>query len=904
MLVVAVVACGCGGSKGENPLATSVVVGRPAGAARSRPFSSAAGDAPAPRTCPAANPVLCPDGCCPTGATCKNGGGCTSSGAAPACPASAPVACSTAVTCAPSGCIGRDATAHHDDFALPPPTGFASGRFGTGVSTHQSGCTTAVKITAPASGLPSGNAAETIELWVNFPSGMPTGLAGIFAQDDRHIDLFTLNGSSQLEMPGPIQGGLAPDVWHFIAMTWDPATQQIDAYVDGAHWGPATVAGGFSTSAAAGVALGQDVAQACGMFPGTVDELRIESVALGAAQLATDYTSGELAADANTVGLWHFDEGTAARCCAAGDTCDASYGCVSPGLAASCAVACADGTGCCPSGEVCAPFSQCGVPGTSAVCPAGAPVSCANGSCCPSGDICLNGSCEHDATSNATSICPSGDVAVLTSTSTVACCPSLAGNTVQVQSGQCIYTPICSVGSICPSCPSTLTCPTGYTCNAGGQCTIAVVSTQSCASGVACAPTGCCAAGETCYKGACCPSGESGCGRGCCPTGMCTPQGNCVADPVQANCSITCPIGSTCQYGACVIGPEAPASCASGTPCGQHCCAADESCLGGQCAAITLASVCAAGETETACGCCPDGATCTGGACVEVEVPFMGPGGDTCGTGDFCPTGEFCTDGTLCCDADQGSACGNSCCGLDEDCVNGACACAADFPIACGASCCLAGEICSGGHCEAPCDDAGTPPCGDVCCNDGFACKDGECACTGDHPVACGTVCCLPDAPCLEAGQCGCPGARVACDGICCLDGESCSAAGECGPTATCDPSMLQLLDGTSTGSFTYDPCASNVGGQTQPDDATLMITVSGSTVLVTNNLGAAFMGSIDGDTITFGIATSEGSITYTGTIGSDCKLSGTWTETSPADTFNCEQGLAGMGHGTWSAAP
>src|SRR6185436_12202368 len=96
----------------------------------------------------------------------------------------------------------------------------------------------------------------------------------------------------------------------------------------------------------------------CAPFSGQIDEVRIVGRALSASEISADVAAARLPNTVDTLGLWRFDEGAPVRCCPTGSTCD-------------------------PGGRCSGPAGS-GAP----ACPAGAPVSCGDGTCCPSGTSC------------------------------------------------------------------------------------------------------------------------------------------------------------------------------------------------------------------------------------------------------------------------------------------------------------------------------------------------------------------------------------------------------------------------------------------------------------------------------------------------------------------------------------
>ena len=143
-----------------------VVVAQPVSGFTSSPLNAQPSTSPGALTCPPNAPVSCDAGCCETGQTCGDGGGCEEPiGGAAACPPDAPVVCAGPLACEGGVCVAYDSSGHANSFSLAPPSAFVGGLYGTGVSAADAGCEQGL-ISAPSAGLPAGNSARTIELWV------------------------------------------------------------------------------------------------------------------------------------------------------------------------------------------------------------------------------------------------------------------------------------------------------------------------------------------------------------------------------------------------------------------------------------------------------------------------------------------------------------------------------------------------------------------------------------------------------------------------------------------------------------------------------------------------------------------------------------------------------------------
>lgn len=780
---------------------------------------SAAGASPAPQTCPTSAPVFCDAGCCASGQTCLDDGGCAQSSSAAGCPADMPVQCATAVDCS-GGCIAADSSGFGRNLALRPPAGYVAGKFGTGVSTNLDSSHCAIDLDSDAGGLPSGNAPETFEFWMNGKTGMswPLTVGFILQRDDRILDLNT-NGSFTFSFAGQSPAAPIDGAWHFIAGTFDGTYGRL--FIDGrlASTGAVT----RNTAADAGLIVGGSNQNPCYFVPLDIDELRILDYAADGGQIASDFDAGRLLPIAGTVGLWHFDEGAAPRCCPAGSTCQPGGDCTTPPAPSgtcpsSDPVACGNGQ-CCPAGWSCATGGGCAAAGITASCPAAAPVNCGNGTCCPSGQTCDAQGCAATPAAP-TGQCNPGFVTVPSSSTAnyIYCCPTPpSGQTIVVGIGA-------NAGVDCIIHTSSTSCAANYsyiTADSACEYSIPGGGGSFCSGGPACSYTssssgGCCTGGLCNGNGGCCPTGSEVCADGCCTSAT------------GETCSPACTGGATCHNGQCV----ATASCLAGVQCGTTCCAAGEGCSNGVCASATLTAACPPGAVS--CGvsgpCCPAGFACSGGTCVEaVAATHGGPAGPPC-AGGFCGAGLSCGGGALCCPASQPQACGSSCCSADEVCAGGQCGCPAGATT-CGANCCLGGSSCVGGACVPSC--GGDAFCGGYCCGAGIACVAGKCACPSDHPVECGDVCCLPDATCDAGGGCGCPPDRVSCGDLCCAAGSVCNA-GECAAPATGGSGSY---DGTYVGQCT-------VTGQLGTGTTSATLVFQGG--IAVSGLGGGATGTVD----------------------------------------------------------
>ena len=155
----------------------------------------------------------------------------------------------------------------------------------------------------------SAPAAITIEMWVK--GNAPTTTSGyLFSMSD----VPGFSGALAVDSVGRLLGGVATDAgshlqtvagnlmdgnWHHVALVWDGAKQRL--YVDGDKKATTNLGGTLKiNNAYIGARAGANP------FTGTIDEVRLSKVARYVAAFTPDCV---LAADANTVGLWHFGEG-------------------------------------------------------------------------------------------------------------------------------------------------------------------------------------------------------------------------------------------------------------------------------------------------------------------------------------------------------------------------------------------------------------------------------------------------------------------------------------------------------------------------------------------------------------------------------------------------------------------
>jgi glucose/arabinose dehydrogenase len=188
-----------------------------------------------------------------------------------------------------SGGTVTDASGNANHGTLSGATRTTSGRYGSALSF--SGSNALVSI--PDSNSLDLTAAMTLEAWV-YPTSVGDWRDVIYKGAD---DLYYLEGSSQLggapavggtfSTGGPLYSGggaLAPNTWSHLAATYDGATLRI--YVNGTQVGSRAQSGAIRTSTGP-LSLGGDALYGQ-YFAGRIDEVRIYSRALAAAEIQAD----------------------------------------------------------------------------------------------------------------------------------------------------------------------------------------------------------------------------------------------------------------------------------------------------------------------------------------------------------------------------------------------------------------------------------------------------------------------------------------------------------------------------------------------------------------------------------------------------------------------------------------
>jgi extracellular elastinolytic metalloproteinase len=162
--------------------------------------------------------------------------------------------------------------------------------------------------------VPVGNAAYTVEAWVN-PNAMDLGSIigwGDYGTTNQanglslnQTGLINYWWANDLQSPTPSLVGR----WHHVAATYDGTTRTL--YLDGVALG-ADVPGEHSVPDARNLRIGSNSNGNFTFLNGRLDEVRVYSVALTPAQLRADMTSTTASVPASLVLYYNFDQGTPA----------------------------------------------------------------------------------------------------------------------------------------------------------------------------------------------------------------------------------------------------------------------------------------------------------------------------------------------------------------------------------------------------------------------------------------------------------------------------------------------------------------------------------------------------------------------------------------------------------------
>lgn len=113
-----------------------------------------------------------------------------------------------------------------------------------------------------------------------------------------------LSGGTWYSATSVPSGALAPNQWYHIAATYDGSTMRI--YINGVQMGSLAVSGTIDTSTAPFRIATVDAQT--DNFTGEIDEVRVSNTIRYTGGFKP--SSGPFTSDANTMGLWHLDEGT------------------------------------------------------------------------------------------------------------------------------------------------------------------------------------------------------------------------------------------------------------------------------------------------------------------------------------------------------------------------------------------------------------------------------------------------------------------------------------------------------------------------------------------------------------------------------------------------------------------
>jgi fibronectin-binding autotransporter adhesin len=165
----------------------------------------------------------------------------------------------------------------------------------TGAARGTTGC---IGAKASATGLPNGTASQSWSLWIKAVSNTPaqavfsltnaavTAGAGLVVSAGSILILEYSGAATVVSATAPSTGN-----WHHVAWTYDATSTTSLLYVDGTQVGSAT--GGLVTSTTADVILGTTDSGTTSPFAGDVDDVRVFSGVLTAAQITRMAAGGE-----------------------------------------------------------------------------------------------------------------------------------------------------------------------------------------------------------------------------------------------------------------------------------------------------------------------------------------------------------------------------------------------------------------------------------------------------------------------------------------------------------------------------------------------------------------------------------------------------------------------------------
>jgi hypothetical protein len=162
-----------------------------------------------------------------------------------------------------------------------------------------------------------GGPTVTVEAWVR-PTYLPTGTAHIVYKEYQY-QLSVVNGVLKAQAylgnnawtGSQGLGTLVAGQWHHVAFTWNASAKQLRTFLNGTLTN--TFTSGCTTGTACYINNGSSLSLHVGSnaggnpFYGEIDEVRISNVVRYSADFTRPATW--FVSDANTTGLWHFNEG-------------------------------------------------------------------------------------------------------------------------------------------------------------------------------------------------------------------------------------------------------------------------------------------------------------------------------------------------------------------------------------------------------------------------------------------------------------------------------------------------------------------------------------------------------------------------------------------------------------------
>lgn len=145
-------------------------------------------------------------------------------------------------------------------------------------------------------------AAQTVSAWVNaasFPGAYntvwsrintaSTSFQQLFIKSNGKIAVY-LQGTAGVNYDGTGSNTLLANTWYYVAFTYS-STDGLVGYVNGSSDHTAAANGALASAAGVTASIGQDIKAANRPWNGSIDEVRISSVARSAAWIATEYAN-------------------------------------------------------------------------------------------------------------------------------------------------------------------------------------------------------------------------------------------------------------------------------------------------------------------------------------------------------------------------------------------------------------------------------------------------------------------------------------------------------------------------------------------------------------------------------------------------------------------------------------